>query len=109
MDRPQEIKIGGIWTLCRRSWRFDPEDRPTFTDIREVIEKIIDKTPRKLKIPSTSPISNSSITDSVYSLDSEEPTYEEPVYDSFQVVYGYVKPVYINSSAYLSGVSLYAS
>ena len=104
MDRPKEIKIGGIWSLCRRCWRFDPGDRPSFTDNREMIEKIIDKTPRRVPIPPTGPISDSSFTDSVYSPYSEETNYE---YDSYQVVYGYVKPIYIDSSAgYSSGSSV---
>ena len=104
MDRPKEIKIGGIWSLCRRCWRFDPEDRPSFTDIREMLEKIIDKTPRKVPIPSTRRTSDSSFTDSLYSRNSKQTNYD---HDSYEVVYGYVKPIYIDSSiGYSSGSSV---
>ena len=105
MDRPKEIKIGAIWSLCRKTWRFEPDGRPCFTEIREMIEKIIEKTPRRRQRPSPTPNCDDSITDdSIYSPYSDEAL---DYHDVYQVVYGYVKPEDFNSSAYASGSSIY--
>ena len=51
MDRPKEIKMNKLWDLCMvPCMRFNPNDRPNFTEIRERLEKIIDKCQRQLPI-----------------------------------------------------------
>ena len=90
MDRPSEIKMDNVWSLCKDCWSFNEEERPSFTEIREKIEKIIDRTQRRLPrlripeylVPPTSEASFSSdtgYTDDTCSLTTN-------------VYYGYMRP-----------------
>ena len=48
MDRPLEMKKDKVWSLCKDCWSFNAQQRPSFTEIRERLEKILDKTQRRL-------------------------------------------------------------
>ena len=92
MDRPSEIKMDKVWSLCKNCWSFNERERPSFTAIRERLEKILDRTPRRLprfdapeySTPSASEASNSG--DTGYAGDTTSG-------DTTGVYYGYFRPV----------------
>ena len=103
MDRPQEIRMDKLWSLCQDCMCFNPNDRPSFTDIRERVEKIIDKSQRRLPISkmmdlfgTSQVLRNDPDSDSIGDIDYTE------------VYYGYIP---LNktkdSSAYSSASSIY--
>ena len=103
MDRPQEIKMDKLWSLCQDCMCFTPIDRPSFTDIRERLEKIIDKSQRRLPISKMMDL-----------FDTSQVQRNDPDSDSIgdidytEVYYGYIP---LNktkdSSAYASASSTY--
>ena len=64
MDRPLEMKKDKVWSLCKDCWCFNVTERPSFTEIRERLEKILDKTQRQLpRLRASSDGSDSSYND----------------------------------------------
>lgn len=101
MDRPKDIKLDKLWSLCKDCMCFNRADRPTFTDIRERLEKIIDKCQRRLPISKAMSLFG---TSRVERNDPDSDSIGE--IDYTEVYYGYVPLNKTkNSSAYSSGSS----
>ena len=96
MDRPPEIKMNKVWSLCVDCWCFDARKRPSFSEIREQLEKILDKTPRRLprsEAPEYSTLTTSEASDSAdtgYTDDTTSNTSDTTSITS-EVYYGYFR------------------